>query len=416
MKVLFYLKKNHTKANGLCPVMGRITIGRTMAQFAAKLDADASRWDAKSGRMTGKSNLALSVNRKIDKINLSIHDHYREILNRRGGATAEEVKNAFQGIASVQETLLKVFAEHNETYRKRIGIDREKVTWKKYCNACRHLSNFLQERYHVPDMPFRQLNFAFIEAFDFYLHVGHRMKPNTVLRSIIPLRKMVKTALNRGYITHDPFTEYKLQRGKSEHRTLSGGELQKIMNTPFHSPTRNLTRDLFVFSAFTGLAYADVKSLTEKELVTTGDDNRWIVTARKKTGTVSRIRLLDIPIRIIEKYREYRTGDRVFPVPGYTTVDINLKRIGEICGIHKKLTFHMARHTFASQVCLSQGVPIETVSRMLGHRDIHTTQIYAAVSTQKISDDMKVLSQKITGKYTLIKQEDNNNINNQQNS
>jgi site-specific recombinase XerD len=287
---------------------------------------------------------------------------------------------------------------------------------KRPVNACRHLSNFLQEKYHVGDMSFRQLNFAFIEAFDFYLRVGHRMKPNTVLRSIIPLRKMVKIALNRGYIAHDPFAEYKPQRGKSEHRTLTGEELKKIMNTPFHSHTRNLTRDLFVFSAFTGLAYADVKSLTEKELVITYDGNRWIVTARKKTGTVSRIRLLDIPFRIIEKYREYRIGDRIFPVPGYTTVDINLKRIGEICGINKGISFHMARHTFASQVCLSQGVPIETVSRMLGHRDIYTTQIYAAVSTQKISDDMKVLSQRITGKYTLIKQDDNNNIgnNNQQ--
>ena len=401
MKVLFYLKKNRTKVNGLCPVMGRITVGRTMAQFATKLDADASRWDAKSGRMTGKSNNALSVNRKIDKINLGIHDHYREFLNRRGGATAEEVKNAFQGIAQVQETLLKVFAEHNETCRKRIGIDREEVTWKKYCNACRHLSNFLQERYHVPDMPFRQLNFAFIETFDFYLRVEHRMKPNTVLRSIIPLRKMVKIALNRGYISHDPFTEYKPQRGKSEHRTLTGWELQKIMSAPFHSPTRNLTRDLFVFSAFTGLAYADVKSLTEKELVTTGDDNRWIVTARKKTGTVSRIRLLDIPIRIIEKYREYRTGDRVFPVPGYTTVDINLKRIGEICGIHKKFTFHMSRHTFATSICLSQGIPIETLSRMMGHRNIKTTQIYAEVTGVKIEEDMKKLSQRIGNEYQL---------------
>jgi integrase len=184
------------------------------------------------------------------------------------------------------------------------------------------------------------------------------MQPNTVLRSIIPLRKMVKIALNRGYISHAPFAEYKPQRGTSEHRTLTGWELQKIMNTPFHSRTRNLTRDLFVFSAFTGLAYADIKSLTEKELITTGDGNRWIVTARKKTGTVSRIRLLDVPVRIIEKYRDERVGDRVFSVPGYTTVDINLKRIDEICGINRGISFHCFRHTFATSICLSQGIPI----------------------------------------------------------
>jgi site-specific recombinase XerD len=257
-------------------------------------------------------------------------------------------------------------------------------------------------------MSFKQLNFAFIEAFDFYLRVGHGMKENTVLRNIIPLRKIVGIALNRGLIAIDPFAAYKPERGKSEHRTLSAGELQKIMAADFCSSTRNLVRDLFVFSSFTGLAYADIKKLTVHELVTADDGRQWIVTARKKTGTVSRIRLLDIPVRIIEKYRNGRIGDKVFPVPGYTTVDINLKRIDELCGINKKLTFHLARHTFASQICLSQGVSIETVSRMLGHRDIHTTQIYAAVSTRKISDDMEVLSRKIAGKYTLVKQEDNN--------
>ena len=142
LKVLFYLKKNQVKSNGLCPVMGRITIGHTMAQFSAKLDADASKWDAKSGRMTGKSNLALSVNRKIDKINLGINVRYREILAAKGKATAEEVKNAFQGIATAQETLLKVFDEHNETIRKRIGVDREENTWKKYCKALRFEQTF----------------------------------------------------------------------------------------------------------------------------------------------------------------------------------------------------------------------------------------------------------------------------------
>jgi hypothetical protein len=130
LKVLFYLKKQQAKANGLCPVMGRISIGRTMAQFAAKLEADAMKWDAKAGRMTGKSNHALDVNRKIDKINLTINARYKEILTNKGKATAEEVKNAFQGIASVQETLLKLFAEHNETFSKRVGIDREKTTYR----------------------------------------------------------------------------------------------------------------------------------------------------------------------------------------------------------------------------------------------------------------------------------------------
>ncbi|KAA6335276.1 Tyrosine recombinase XerC [termite gut metagenome] len=404
LKVLFYLKKNQTKTCGLYPVMGRITIGRTMVQFSAKLEVDASKWSAKAGRMTGKSNHALDVNRKIDKINLSINRHYKEILQNKGRVTAEEVKNAFQGIASVQETLLKVFAEHNETYRKRIDIDREETTYKKYCNAYKHLSKFLKKKYNVKDMSFKQLNFAFIEAYDFHLRVELKMKPNTVLRNIVPLRKMVRFAVNKDYIPTDPFVEYKPVRGKSVHRYLTGEELKTIMSTDFHTYFRNLTRDMFVFSSFTGMAYADIKKLTVTELVTTDEGNLWIVSARKKTGTVSRIRLLDVAVRIIEKYKNDRTGDKVFPMPEYTTIDINLKRIAEICGIEKNLTFHMGRHTFASQVCLSQGVPIETVSRMLGHRDIHTTQTYATVSMQKINSDMKKLSGRIADKFSLAKQ------------
>lgn len=411
LKVLFYLKKNQTKANGLCPVMGRISIGRTMAQFSAKLEADVSRWNAKAGRMDGKSHHALDVNRKIDKINLSINRHYKELVQNKGRVTAEEVKNAFQGIASVQEILLKMFAKHNETYRKRVGIDREETTYKKYCNAYRHLSEFLLKKYHVQDISFKQLNFAFIEAYDFHLRIELKMKPNTVLRNIVPLRKIVRIAVNKGYIPADPFAEYKPVRGKSVHRYLTNEELKEIMSTNFHSYFRNLTRDMFIFSAFTGMAYADMKKLTVKELVTTDDGNRWIVSARKKTGTVSRIRLLDVAVRIIEKYEKERTGDKVFPMPKYTTADVNLKRIAEICGIERSVSFHIARHSFASSVCLSQGVPIETVSRMLGHKDIHTTQIYATVSTQKIASDMKSLSQRIAGKFSLAKKPEETAVN-----
>ncbi|WP_320913725.1 MULTISPECIES: site-specific integrase [Butyricimonas] len=405
LKVLFFLKKNQTKKNGLCPVMGRISIGRTMAQFSAKLEADTSKWNTKAGRMDGKSHHALDVNRKIDKINLSINRHYRELSQNKGRVSAEEVKNAFQGIASTQETLMKVFAEHNEMFCKRIGIDREETTYKKYCNAYKHLTKFLKKKYNVQDMSFKQLTYGFIEAYDFYLRVELQMKPNTILRNILPLRKMVRFAVNKGYILADPFAPYKPIRGRSEHRFLTMKELKKIMSTNFYSYFRNLTRDMFVFASFTGMAYSDIRELTVKELITTDDGNKWIITARKKTGTVSRIRLLDVAIRIIEKYEKKRTGEKVFPMPKYTTADINLKRIAEICEIEKNVTFHMSRHFFASQVCLSQGVPIETVSRMLGHKDIHTTQIYATVSNDKINSDMKRLSQRIAGKFSFAKQQ-----------
>ena len=401
LRVLFYLKKNQVNVSGQCSVMGRITIGRSMAQFSAKIEAEPSKWDAKAGRMTGKSNHALQVNRQIDKINLSINVRYKEYLTNRGSVTAEELKNAFQGIATTHETLLKVFAEHNEVYGKRVGIDRVKRTYKGYCNAYSHLADFLQKKYHVRDMSFNQLTFSFIEAYDFYLRVDLKMKPNTILVYIIPFRKVVRIALNKGFITRDPFTEYKPERGRSEHRTLTSEELQKIMNATFDSPKRTLIRDLFIFSSFCGLAFADIRRLTENELVTTEDGKQWIVMARKKTGTISRVRLLDIPLQIIEKYKKDRVCEKIFSVPGYSTVDINLKRIAEICNINKSLTYHQSRHSFGTSICLTQGVPIETLSQMMGHRNIKTTQIYAEITGAKIEEDMQRLSQKIKNKYQL---------------
>lgn len=401
LRVLFYLKKNQVNVSGQCSVMGRITIGRSMAQFSAKIEAEPSKWDAKAGRMTGKSNHALQVNRQIDKINLSINVRYKEYLTNRGSVTAEELKNAFQGIATTHETLLKVFAEHNEVYGKRVGIDRVKRTYKGYCNAYSHLADFLQKKYHVRDMSFNQLTFSFIEAYDFYLRVDLKMKPNTILGYIIPFRKVVRIALNKGFITRDPFTEYKPERGRSEHRTLTSEELQKIMNATFDSPKRTLIRDLFIFSSFCGLAFADIRRLTENELVTTEDGKQWIVMARKKTGTISRVRLLDIPLQIIEKYKKDRVCEKIFSVPGYSTVDINLKRIAEICNINKSLTYHQSRHSFGTSICLTQGVPIETLSQMMGHRNIKTTQIYAEITGAKIEEDMQRLSQKIKNKYQL---------------
>ena len=173
------------------------------------------------------------------------------------------------------------------------------------------------------------------------------------------------------------------------------------MNATFDSPKRTLIRDLFIFSSFCGLAFADIRRLTENELVTTEDGKQWIVMARKKTGTISRVRLLDIPLQIIEKYKKDRVCEKIFSVPGYSTVDINLKRIAEICNINKSLPYHQSRHSFGTSICLTQGVPIETLSQMMGHRNIKTTQIYAEITGAKIEEDMQRLSQKIKNKYQL---------------
>jgi integrase len=233
--------------------------------------------------------------------------------------------------------------------------------------------------------------------------VERKYKPGFIITVLVPLKKVVRMALNRGLIDLLPFAGFEPERPEQQLRSLNAGEFQRIVSTPLSSPTQNLVRDLFVFASFTGVSYADLESLAWNEVVAAEDGSLWISKFRKKTGIPFNVKLLDIPIRIMGKYRGLAGENHVFPAPKLLQVNIALKRIARHCFIDKVLTFHMSRHTFATQICLSQGVPIECVSKMLGHRHLVTTQRYASVSNEKIISDMKLLSSKIEDKFAISK-------------
>jgi integrase len=407
LKVSFYLKRERKCTESVAsektvhPIVGKIIVGKTVAQFSSKLKVEEGLWNVKSGRATGKSHAATELNREINKVNLLIHSHYSEILKRTGKVTAREVKNAFQGIASTQKTLLVLFEEIMQEFHSRVGIDRAKGSYLKYVNTYRHLQGFLKARYHLRDIPLSQLDLPFIENFDFYLRIERKLKPASVNGVIIQLLSAAKVALHRNYISRLPFFGYRLERPDFQIRSLSVGELDNLISTGIESPDLCFVRDMFVFACFTGISWIDLKNLTWKEIITEEDESLWISKSRQKTGVPFNVKLLDIPVQIIEKYRDFSKDDWVFNVFCPTKTNKLLKEIAKLCGIDKTLTFHMSRHTFASQVCLSQGVPIESVSRMLGHTDIATTQRYAHVNRDKIGNDMKALSVRIADKYSF---------------
>ncbi|GHT76283.1 tyrosine recombinase [Bacteroidia bacterium] len=405
LKVSFYLKREQKRVandNPVFPIVGKIIIGKSIAQFSSKLKVDERLWNVKSGRAIGKSHVATMLNREINKINLSIHSHYSEILKRTGKVSAQEVKNAFQGIASTQKTLLVLFEEIMQEFHLRIGIDRKQSSYLQYVNTHKHLQRFLQEKYHVKDIPLSQLNLPFIEDFDFYLRVERKLKAASVNGVIVQLLSVARTALHRNLISHPPFFGYKLTRPEFSIRSLSSGEFEQLVSTPIESSNLNFVRDMFIFACFTGISYIDLKNLTWKEIITEEDGSQWISKSRQKTGIPFNVKLLNIPIQIIERYREFSNNGFVFNVYYQMKINKLLKEIAKFCGIDKTLTFHLARHTFATQVCLSQGVPIESVSKMLGHTDIATTQRYAHVNRDKIGSDMKLLSARISDKYVFV--------------
>ena len=408
LKVSFYLKREGNSETAevnpyaVYPIIGKIIIGNSIAQFSSKLKVEERLWSVKSGRAIGKSRVAVELNREINKINLSIHHHYKDILDRTGKVTATDVKNAFQGIATEQETLLRFFNELVREFHLRVGIDRAHTTYLKYLNAQMHLERFIRAKYKVQDIPLTQLDLPFIEGFALYLRVERKMQPETVNGRIILLQKAVRVALHRGLISRPPFFGYKAEKCKIKIKSLTADELERLLTTPIERPTLVFARDMFVFSSFTGMCYSDVRKFTWKDLTKDEDGSLWINMNRQKTNVPFSVKLLDIPIQIIEKYRGMGKDDKVFPMIALTNIDVRLKIIAKLCGINKPLAYHMSRHTFGSQVCLSQGVPIESVSRMMGHTDIHTTQRYARVNNDKIANDMKKLSLRIADKYTYV--------------
>jgi integrase len=350
LKVSFYLRKdkNSISGNELCPVTGRISIGNDIAEFSCKLKAAPALWDVRSGRLNGKSHHAMEINAKIDRINVAANTAYRELVSVKGTATAAEVKNACLGISSGQETLLGVFREHNEEYKRRIGINIAFNTWRNYNASLMHLKRFIGKKYHVSDIHFRQLNFSFIDDYDYYLRIGCKMKQGTMVHKIYSLRKMVGIAINKGIIGNDPFAGYSCEQPKSEPKYLPAGEVEKLMRTPMQSSALEFTRDMFVFSIFTGLAYADLRNLTRHQIFKDDDGSIWLNINRQKNGNSSFVPLLEIPLQLIEKYRGTAADDRVFPMKSNIIMNVQLKAIAKRCDIERRLTFHLARHSFLS--------------------------------------------------------------------
>ncbi len=401
VKVSFYLKRNEEKTGGTVPILGRIRIGKSMVQFSAKVSVPVSLWDTQSGRATGKSKTATIVNAALDKIRVAVHSAYKDLLAKKENVSAAEVKNAFQGIASEQDTLVKYYESHNEHFLKSVGVNRTMETYKRYGISLNHLKRFMRKKYNVSDMAFRALTPSFVADYDYYLRVELRFAPQTIVNTIGQLRRIVKIAINNGLIRNDPFVGYEFITPPLVPKSLTAVELKKLIKAKLSRPNLNFIRDMFLFSSFTGIAFSDMRGLTEENLSVAEDGVRWVHLKRRKTGTPCHIPLLEIPLQLIDKYKGLGKDGKLFPMISCSKTNILLKRIAVECGMDKRVTFHMARHCYASVVTLSQGVPLETVAELLGHRDWRATRIYAQVSNEKIDEDMRRLNKQLAGKFRL---------------
>ncbi|MDR0230973.1 MAG: site-specific integrase [Dysgonamonadaceae bacterium] len=389
-KVLLYLKKSGLDKLGKAPVMGRITVNKSMAQFSSKLSCTPDLWNSRESRLNGKSREAIEVNAKIEKILLAVHSSFGSLVERNQPFDAEAVKNLFQGSMDTQMTILRLFDCHIEEIKARIGIDISHRTLPNYLHTRKRLALFIKKSSNSSDLAFSQLNEQFIREFQDFLILEEGLGVETVRHYLAILKKICRIAFKEGHSDKHYFANYPLLKKKENPpRTLSREEFEKIRDLEIeeHRWSHVTTRDMFLFACYTGTAYVDVVAITNDNLSKDDTGSLWLKYQRGKNGKLSRVKLLPEAIELIEKYKN-KSRETLFPKMEYNALKWNLQSIRQMVGIQGALTYHMGRHSFSSLITLEAGVPIETVSKMLGHSDIKTTQIYARVTPKKLFEDM----------------------------
>ena len=400
--IFFYPNTSKVKKSGTCPIVGRIAVDGKNTTFSTGLEIMPDDWDNQSGTAKGQSKESSAINKQIDKFRNDISSHYNNMVNNSGYVTAKALKNALRGIGINRNTLMQEFAELLDEKRRSIGIRITESTFPVYTNAYRHMKEFLQEKYNLTDIPFGKIDTPFVEAYFHYLKIDLKMTAQSVKTNMNPFRQAVVRAYNKGVLRQNPFFDFVPERVIPKRPWLSNDEIQRIMQAKLKLATWRFTRDMFIFSTFTGIAIIDLRNLKHSNIQEMEDSSLWIILDRQKTGTTSYIPLLDIPKQILERYRDTEfagTGGKVFTLQTHVNMNWQLKRIAKAADIDKRLTFHMSRFSFATTVCLTQGVLIESLSQMMGHLSIKTTQIYAEVTRTKINEDMTNLAETIQGKY-----------------
>lgn len=392
MKVLLYLKKSGMDKSGKAPIMGRITVNRTMAQFSSKLSCTPELWNPRESRLNGKSKEAVEINAKIDKLLLAINLAFDSLLERKIDFDATAVKEAFQGSVETQMTLLRRLDIHIEDMQSRIGIDVAKSSMSTYIYTRRYLGEFIKKRFKVEDLAFGQLNEHLAYEFQEYVLKDKGLAVDTARHYLAILKKICRLAFKEGHSEKRYFVNFKLPKeNRKAPRALSREDFEKIrdLEIPASRVTHNIARDLFLFACYTGVPYADAVSITDDNIYTDDNGALWLKYLRKKNEHLGRVKLLPEAIALIEKYRSNERKE-LFPMIHHPNLRRHMKGLRDLAGIKTDLVYHMGRHTFGSLITLEAGVPIETISKMLGHTNLTTTQLYAKVTPKKLFDDMDI--------------------------
>lgn len=400
-RVLFFLKKTKLLKNGEASVCMRITVNGTRVENNIRKSIDPVLWSQAKETARGKSRRACDLNTYIEEARIKLYQIFCELEQQNRPVTAHLLQELFFGQEKPEEvrTLLGTMQEHNDQCRAQVGTDYALITVRRYESCRRYLAELIRQRYGKEDLPLAEVNGELVRAFAFYLKTEKGCQQNTVIRYMKCLKKITNLARANDWMAKDPFLGIRFHEKEVVREFLTMDELQTIYRKEFPLERLTLVRDVFIFAAFTGLAFIDVQQLAPEHIVRDNNGNLWIRKPRQKTKNMCNIPLLDIPQEILRKYADHPTCRKkgvLLPVPCNQKMNSYLKEIADICMIRKNLTTHCARHSYATSVCLANGVSLENVAKMLGHSNIKMTQHYARVLDSSILRDMMQVGRAIS--------------------
>ncbi len=391
--ILFYIRTSKKKTDGTTPIYVRVTINGKRSDFSAKRSIDASKWNKSKARAKGTNENVRRLNTYLDTLKQKLYDSHQHLLNKGKVVSAKAITNHYLGKSEEKKTILEVFKLHNDNITALIGKGYAKSTITKYNTTYKHLKSFIKHKYKSDDLNLIQVSLSTITDFDHYLKTVKGVGVNCTNKYLTHLNKVINLAVDSDWLDKNPCLNHKMKNKIVTKDYLSKFEVQLLIDKDITNNRLSQVRDIFAFCCYTGLAFIDVKNLTPGEVKMRVDRELWIYTKRQKTGTTTNIPLLPHPLMLIDKYKNHPEAvnrGTLLPVLSNQKMNAYLKEVAVICGLDKHLTMHLARHTFATYL-LTENIPIESVSKLLGHKSLKTTQIYAKVIDSKVADDMKIL-------------------------
>lgn len=401
ISILFFIKRSKPNTNGLVPIYMRVTVNGRRIENSTSRFVNPDHWAINAGKVKTSCGDAHSINKYLDLLKKQMYEHQSELILKGIDINADNLRNKLSGTDTRKFSLLKIFRDHNDQVEALVGKEYAPGTLERYKTSLCHTIEFIKWKYNVSDIDIRSVNHAFITEYEFYLRSVRNCNNNSAVKYIKNFGKIIRICIANGWIDKNPFINYKAKVKIVDRVFLTEFELQAIINKSLRTTRLIQIRDIFVFCCFTGLAYADVKNLSNTHIVHSIEGGKKIVIHRQKTNSRSVIPLLPITEILLEKYTnntQCLNSGKLLPVLSNQKVNEYLKELAALCEIEKEITFHTARHTFATMM-LSNGVPIDSLKAMLGHKDLKDTQHYAKTLDTKISYDMKVLKERLKLNY-----------------